>query len=92
MVDLRAARQAETRLRDVRPCLWPRLLLAHQVVQPAMTCSRAGPPLCGSAGLSGGGSGYHAFLAQFFTRPQPVATLSIPAQIRNQERVGPVHM
>jgi hypothetical protein len=37
-------------------------------------------------------SGYHAFLAQFFTRPQPVATLSIPAQIRNQERVGPVHM
>ena len=21
-----------------------------------MTCSRAGPPLCGSAGLSGGGS------------------------------------
>jgi hypothetical protein len=67
---------------DGRACSWLTRL------QPAMTCSRAGPPLCGSAGLSGG-SGYHAFLAQFFTRPQPVATLSIPAQTPQQERGGP---
>ena len=52
--------------------------------QPAATTVVAVAP--------GDAPGYDAFLSQFFTRVQPVATLSNPAGIRNQEWHGRIYL
>ncbi len=42
--------------------------------------------------VPGDASGYHAFLARFFTSVQPAATLSNSAGIRNQEQGGHIYL